>query len=177
MLSHNYAMETFLGTAIVSMTLALVFYSIGTWAERIEKRLRLWHIVFFLLGLCADSFGTAMMTEMADPVKKRPSARNYRCSRPLSNGRTRPLGHSHLLEGQSESETQFQQIQCLCLGLLADTVCTRHRIGHEIGTPTHRFIQKRERRPFTRPPLFRMGIWFPFRLSRQYGIYFSIEKL
>ena len=41
-------METFLGTAIVSMTLALVFYSIGTWAERIEKRLRLWHIVFFL---------------------------------------------------------------------------------------------------------------------------------
>lgn len=63
-------METFLGTAIVSMTLALTFYSIGTWGEHIEKRLRLWHIVFFILGLCADSFGTALMTEMADPAKK-----------------------------------------------------------------------------------------------------------
>ena len=63
-------METFLVTAIVSMTLALTFYSIGTWGEHIEKRLRLWHIVFFILGLCADSFGTALMTEMADPAKK-----------------------------------------------------------------------------------------------------------
>ena len=66
----THIMNALLGSAIVSMTLALVFYSIGTWGERIEKRLRLWHIVFFLLGLCADSFGTALMTEMNDPVNK-----------------------------------------------------------------------------------------------------------
>ena len=56
---------SFLGTAIVSITLALVFYSIGTWAERVQKVLKLWHIVFFLLGLMADSFGTAVMSEIA----------------------------------------------------------------------------------------------------------------
>ena len=66
----THIMNALLGLAIVSMTLALVFYSIGTWGERIKKRLRLWHIVFFLLGLCADSFGTALMTEMNDPVNK-----------------------------------------------------------------------------------------------------------
>lgn len=57
---------TFLGTAIVSMTLALMFYSIGIWAERLQKVLKVWHIVFFLLGLIADSFGTAVMTRMAE---------------------------------------------------------------------------------------------------------------
>lgn len=51
----------FLGTAIVSITLALIFYSIGTWAEKIQQRLKLWHILFFLLGLVADSWGTALM--------------------------------------------------------------------------------------------------------------------
>lgn len=56
---------SFLGTAIVSITLALVFYSIGTWAERVQKVLKLWHIVFFLLGLVADSLGTTMMSNIA----------------------------------------------------------------------------------------------------------------
>lgn len=49
----------------MSMTLALAFYSLGTWAERIQGVLKLWHILFFVLGLCADSFGTAVMTDMA----------------------------------------------------------------------------------------------------------------
>ena len=41
----------FLGAAITSITLALVFYTIGTWSEKVQGRLKLWHIVFFLLGL------------------------------------------------------------------------------------------------------------------------------
>ena len=52
----------FLGAAITSITLALVFYTIGTWAEKVQGRLKLWHIVFFLLGLVADSLGTAIMS-------------------------------------------------------------------------------------------------------------------
>ena len=55
----------FLGTAIVSMTLALAFYSLGTWAERIQGVLKLWHIVCFCFGLASDRFGTAVRADMA----------------------------------------------------------------------------------------------------------------
>ncbi len=34
-------MPAFLGTAIISISLALVFYSIGTWAERIQRTLKM----------------------------------------------------------------------------------------------------------------------------------------
>lgn len=56
----------FLNTAIVSITLALVFYSIGTWGERLQKVLKIWHIVFFLLGLTADTIGTTIMSQIVD---------------------------------------------------------------------------------------------------------------
>ena len=58
-------MPAFLGTAIISISLALVFYSIGTWAKRIQRTLKLWHIIFFLFGLCADTLGTALMSQIA----------------------------------------------------------------------------------------------------------------
>ncbi len=58
-------MTAFLGTAIISISLALVFYSIGTWAERIQRTLKLWHIIFFLFGFCADTLGTALMSQIA----------------------------------------------------------------------------------------------------------------
>ena len=49
----------------VFITLALVFYSIGVWSERIAGRLKTWHLVFFWLGLVCDTVGTALMMEMA----------------------------------------------------------------------------------------------------------------
>ena len=49
----------------VFITLALVFYSIGVWSERIAGRLKPWHLIFFWLGLICDTVGTAMMMEMA----------------------------------------------------------------------------------------------------------------
>ena len=49
----------------VFITLALVFYSIGVWSERIAGRLKAWHLIFFWLGLICDTVGTAMMMEMA----------------------------------------------------------------------------------------------------------------
>ena len=58
-------MTALLGTSIVSITLALVFYSIGTWAERLQRVLKRWHIVFFVLGLCMDTLGTAIMSRIA----------------------------------------------------------------------------------------------------------------
>jgi uncharacterized repeat protein (TIGR03987 family) len=50
---------------MIIITLALVFYSIGVWAERIQGRLKVWHLVFFWLGLVCDTWGTGMMIEMA----------------------------------------------------------------------------------------------------------------
>ena len=43
------------------ITLALVFYSIGVWGERLIGRLRWWNFVFFVLGLLCDTVGTGMM--------------------------------------------------------------------------------------------------------------------
>ena len=49
----------------VIITLALVFYSIGVWSERIAGRLKPWHLLFFVLGLICDTWGTGMMIDMA----------------------------------------------------------------------------------------------------------------
>ncbi len=54
-----------LPAAIVIITLALVFYTIGVWAERIQKMLKWWHVAFFGLGLAADVTGTLMMSAIA----------------------------------------------------------------------------------------------------------------
>ena len=48
-------------TAVIAINLALVFYSIGVWAERFQGRLKVWHTVFFWLGLVFDTWGTGMM--------------------------------------------------------------------------------------------------------------------
>ena len=45
------------------ITLALVFYTVGVWGERIQKRLRWWHFAFFVLGLMFDTLGTGLMFE------------------------------------------------------------------------------------------------------------------
>ncbi len=52
-------------TATIIITLALVFYSIGVWSERIQGRLKPWHLVFFVLGLICDTWGTGIMLDMA----------------------------------------------------------------------------------------------------------------
>ena len=52
-------------TSSIIITLALLFYSIGVWSERISGRLKAWHLVFFWLGLLCDTVGTGMMFEMA----------------------------------------------------------------------------------------------------------------
>jgi uncharacterized repeat protein (TIGR03987 family) len=53
----------------VIMAMALVFYSIGVWSERIGGRLKPWHLVFFYLGLVCDTLGTGMMFEYAGGMR------------------------------------------------------------------------------------------------------------
>jgi uncharacterized repeat protein (TIGR03987 family) len=49
--------------ASIIITAALVFYTIGVWSERIQGRLKPWHLAFFVLGLICDTWGTGMMFE------------------------------------------------------------------------------------------------------------------
>jgi uncharacterized repeat protein (TIGR03987 family) len=47
--------------ASMIMAAALIFYSIGVWGERIQGRLKWWHLAFFMMGLICDTVGTGMM--------------------------------------------------------------------------------------------------------------------
>lgn len=55
----------YLISAIVIISLALCFYSVGVWGERIQKGLKLWHVVAFTLGITADLVGTSLMEHIA----------------------------------------------------------------------------------------------------------------
>ena len=54
--------------SMILITLALVFYSIGVWSERIAGRLKGWHLIFFWGGLTFDTIGTGMMMDMAGGI-------------------------------------------------------------------------------------------------------------
>ena len=54
--------------SMVLITLALVFYSVGVWSERIAGRLKGWHLIFFWAGLTFDTIGTGMMMDMAGGI-------------------------------------------------------------------------------------------------------------
>ncbi len=58
-------MPTHVLISTIFITLALVFYSIGVWSERIAGRLKAWHLVFFWLGLVCDTAGTSIMMSIA----------------------------------------------------------------------------------------------------------------
>lgn len=48
------------------ITLALVFYSIGVWSERIRRYLKSWHVVCFWTGFVFDVSGTLAMHRLAE---------------------------------------------------------------------------------------------------------------
>lgn len=52
--------------AIITITLALVFYTIGVWSEHRSKQLKKIHLIFFWLGLCMDTTGTVLMGQIAE---------------------------------------------------------------------------------------------------------------
>jgi uncharacterized repeat protein (TIGR03987 family) len=51
--------QLILSTVLIS--LALVFYSLGVWSERIVRYLKPWHIATFWIGFAFDVTGTWMM--------------------------------------------------------------------------------------------------------------------
>ena len=59
-------MSPLLMKAVIAVTLALIFYTIGVWSEHRAKVLKPVHLAFFWLGLCMDTAGTMMMSKLAD---------------------------------------------------------------------------------------------------------------
>lgn len=51
--------------AIVTIVLALLFYTVGVWSERFAGRLKTWHLVLFWIGLIFDTTGTTLMGKLA----------------------------------------------------------------------------------------------------------------
>ena len=67
-------MSAILITSITVITLALILYTIGVWAEHKAKILKWSHFVFFVLGFVADTIGTLAMSSMADRTETSESA-------------------------------------------------------------------------------------------------------
>lgn len=44
---------------------ACIFYTLGVWSEKLQKRLKAWHALVFWLGFLCDSIGTGAMGMMA----------------------------------------------------------------------------------------------------------------
>ena len=59
-------MSAVLITSITAITLALILYTIGVWAEHRARILKWSHFVFFVLGFAADTTGTLAMSKMAN---------------------------------------------------------------------------------------------------------------
>lgn len=54
-----------LAAAILCITLALVFYTVGVWGEKLQRRLKGWHLALFWTGLAFDTAGTTLMSRIA----------------------------------------------------------------------------------------------------------------
>jgi len=59
-------MSALLTLAMILITLALVFYSIGVWSERFSRYLRGWHVAAFWTGLAFDVSGTWAMARLSE---------------------------------------------------------------------------------------------------------------
>jgi uncharacterized repeat protein (TIGR03987 family) len=54
-------MNSILIVAVIFFTIALILYTVGVWSERITRRLKRWHVHFFLWGVITDAIGTWLM--------------------------------------------------------------------------------------------------------------------
>ncbi|KGP74768.1 membrane protein [Desulfosporosinus sp. Tol-M] len=54
-------MSTYGLVGLVFINLALIFYTVGVWSERIQGRLKWWHAGMFYTGLVSDTIGTGAM--------------------------------------------------------------------------------------------------------------------
>ena len=51
--------------AIISITSALIFYTVGVWGEKVQGELKKWHLFILYIGLILDVLGTSLMSKLA----------------------------------------------------------------------------------------------------------------
>ncbi len=56
--------------AIISISLALLFYTVGVWSEKLQGTLKIWHLCLFWIGFVFDTLGTTLMGRLANDVLK-----------------------------------------------------------------------------------------------------------
>lgn len=54
--------------AVTTISLALVFYTIGVWAEKLQGSLKRWHLILFWIGFLFDTIGTSLMARLTNDV-------------------------------------------------------------------------------------------------------------
>jgi uncharacterized repeat protein (TIGR03987 family) len=59
-------MNIFMTLSVSLITLALVFYSTGVWAERFSRYLKGWHVASFWTGFTFDVSGTLAMARLSE---------------------------------------------------------------------------------------------------------------
>lgn len=52
--------------AIVLISLAFVFYTLGVWSEKFQEQLLIWHSVVFWIGFAFDTAGTTAMSRLSE---------------------------------------------------------------------------------------------------------------
>jgi uncharacterized repeat protein (TIGR03987 family) len=52
--------------AVIFINLALVFYTIAVWGEKLQGTLKSWHLTLFWAGLVFDTLGTTSMGKLAE---------------------------------------------------------------------------------------------------------------
>ena len=55
-----------LAAATIAISLALVFYTLGVFAEKKKGSLMGWHLILFWIGFLCDTLGTTIMTKIAE---------------------------------------------------------------------------------------------------------------
>lgn len=53
-------------SAIILISFAFVFYTIGVWSEKIQRQLKIWHSVMFWIGFVFDTAGTTVMSRLTE---------------------------------------------------------------------------------------------------------------
>ncbi len=104
--------------AVIVINLALLFYSIGVWSERLQGRLKIWHTAFFWLGLVCDTWGTGMMFDFVGGMSYDIHGISGLLAIILM------LIHAIwatlvLVQKRRKDDREFPQVQYLCLACLA----------------------------------------------------------
>ena len=61
-------MSFMLPYSITTISLALVFYTIGVWGEKLSGSLKPWNLTMFWIGLLFDTTGTTLMSIISESI-------------------------------------------------------------------------------------------------------------